>query len=307
MSAQAREERYTNVLQESQFLQLGSERLHFRKMGQGPGRSGVLLIHGTIEDGRIFYTESGRGLGPFLAQAGFEVWVPDLRGRGQSEPRVGPEARHGQHELIVEEIPFLIRTMFQATGQPVRVGTHSWGGVLVLSALVRFPELVPMVEALFFFGTKRSIHIRTAEKLLKIDLGWFRAGELLCRRRGYLRISPYLPGVQDEPARFFRESCEWVKVQPWIDPRDQFNYGEAIRTVALPRCLFITGARDSYLGHPHDVRELMKEAGLAQAPFRVVGRAFGAKHDYDHIDLLTHRDAPTDHFPWIVDWLRGGV
>jgi hypothetical protein len=29
----------------------------------------------------------------------------------------------------------------------------------------------------------------------------------------------------------------------------------------------------------------------------------GHLHDYDHISLLTHRDAPADHFPWIVNWL----
>jgi pimeloyl-ACP methyl ester carboxylesterase len=304
MSARARGESPQNFTQSSDFLELGQEKLHVRKIGEEAGLPGVLLLHGTIEDGRIFYTESGRGLGPYLAEDGYQVWVPDLRGRGRSEPRIAPDTKHGQFELITEDVPFLIREMHRWTGQPIRVGMHSWGGVLVLSALARFPELVPLVHSLCFFGSKRSIHIRTMEKLLKIDLGWFQGGELLCRNRGYLRVSRYLRGVQDEPARFFRESCEWVKVGPWVDPRDRFDYGAMIQELSMPRSLFITGAKDTYLGHPQDVRALMRESGLGDAAFRIVGRAFGAKHDYGHIDLLTHRDAPSDHFPWIADWMR---
>ena len=53
------------------------ERLHVRRfVGEGPP---ILLLHGSVENGRIFYTDSGRGLASYLARNGHDVYVCDLR------------------------------------------------------------------------------------------------------------------------------------------------------------------------------------------------------------------------------------
>jgi pimeloyl-ACP methyl ester carboxylesterase len=38
---------------------------------------------------------------------------------------------------------------------------HSWGGVIMASTLVRFPELAEQVASLVFFGTKRGSRYKT--------------------------------------------------------------------------------------------------------------------------------------------------
>jgi hypothetical protein len=59
------------------------------------------------------------------------------------------------------------------------------------------------------------------------------------------------------------------------------------------------------LGHPIDVHRLMLETGVDQQnQFVVAGKASGFQHDYDHINLLTHPDAPADVFPMVETWLR---
>ena len=56
----------------------------FRVEGKAIGN--VFLLHGSIENGRIFYSENNKGLAPFLARNGYDVYVGDLRGRGKSKP-----------------------------------------------------------------------------------------------------------------------------------------------------------------------------------------------------------------------------
>jgi len=58
------------VTQESVFIKLGDHQtLHLRRIAnQQPSGPVVLLIHGAVENGKIFYTHSNKGLAPFLAE-----------------------------------------------------------------------------------------------------------------------------------------------------------------------------------------------------------------------------------------------
>ena len=59
------------------------------------------------------------------------------------------------------------------------------------------------------------------------------------------------------------------------------------------------------MANPVDVHRLMLETGTDQQHQLIVaGKANGYKHDYGHIDLLTHADAPTDVYPTVAAWLQ---
>ena len=66
------------------------------------------MLHGAVENGKIFYSEKNKGLASYLAHHGFDVFVADLRGRGLSEPAIKKGAIHGQTESITEDIPAFI-------------------------------------------------------------------------------------------------------------------------------------------------------------------------------------------------------
>ena len=103
------------VTQESVFIKLGDHQtLHLRRIAnQQPSGPVVLLIHGAVENGKIFYTHSNKGLAPFLAEQGYCCYVADLRGRGESKPAICKQARYGQTEAIVEDIPAFIEKIEQ--------------------------------------------------------------------------------------------------------------------------------------------------------------------------------------------------
>lgn len=53
----------------------------------------VLMLHGAISNGKVFYSDKAHGLGPFLAKSGMNVFIGDLRGRGLSQPSLEDEAK----------------------------------------------------------------------------------------------------------------------------------------------------------------------------------------------------------------------
>ena len=88
-----------------------------------------------------------------------------------------------------------------------------------------------------------------------------------------------------------------MRSRDWKDLRDGFDYAATLQCKTLPPILSITGANDQQIGHPVDCKRLLKEIGdQDNFTFKVIGKKQGYKHDYDHINLLTHKDAKDDHF-----------
>ncbi|MCS3456197.1 pimeloyl-ACP methyl ester carboxylesterase [Aeromonas sp. BIGb0405] len=295
------------LLQDSHYVACGAHSLHLRQIGSTlvSQAEPVLMVHGAIENGRIFYTESGKGLACFLARHGYQVYVADLRGRGQSEPSIAKVQDHGQHELITEDLPTLQAWIAaRHPGHKVHWVAHSWGGVLMASTLVRFPDLAAGIASLLFFGSKRGVSVQNPERWLKVDLFWNRLAPWLARSRGFLAARRLKIGADDEPLRYLEETIPWVKCGPWQDPYDGFAYDEAAERVPWPPLWLISAKADRVLGHPEDVHRFGAELGVRARPRHTrLGRDRGNRLDYDHINMLTAPQAIDDHFPEILRWL----
>ncbi len=294
------------ILQQSIPVPLpGGDILNLQRFtGAAPGPP-VLMLHGAIENGRIFYSGSGRGLAPYLARNGFDVYVADLRGRGRSTPPIDRSSRFGQSEAITEDIPACAEAIRRIRGPvPQQWIAHSWGGVLFSSVLARFPEYIKQVSSLVYFGSKRTIRVWNLHRILKVDLVWKWVCPLACLIAGYLPARQLWIGSDSETAKSYRQSAAWVKNDAWVDSDDGFDYGAAVKKRSLPPIWYIAAENDHALGHPRDVRDFMESAGRQQCRYTVLSRTNGNRHDYDHITMLTHPDAVRDHFPGVLAWLR---
>jgi predicted alpha/beta hydrolase len=275
-----------------------------RFSGTEPGPP-VLMLHGAIENGRIFYSESGKGLAPYLARNGFDVFVADLRGHGRSTPPISRTSRYGQTEAITEDIPACSEAIRKLRGPiPQQWVAHSWGGVLFTSVLARFPELIQQVKSLVFFGSKRTIRVWNIQRILKVELVWKWLCPLACSILGYLPARQLRIGSDSETGKFYRQSAAWVREDAWVDSDDGFDYGAAVKRLTLPPIWHIAAKNDRALGHPRDVRDFMTSTGRQEYRYTELSRTNGNRHDYDHITMLTHPDAVDDHFPSVLEWLR---
>ena len=122
---------------ESLFVRSGDEQLHLRHIWQGetditPTGDPILMIHGSVENGRIFYSNSDKGFGPYLARQGYDVYVADFRGRGKSKPLISEKSNWGLKEIIEQDIPEMVRFIGERRpNTKLNWVTHSWGIVNV--------------------------------------------------------------------------------------------------------------------------------------------------------------------------------
>ena len=123
--------------------------MHLRRIYDDPEGPPVLMIHGAMSNGKIFYSESGKGFGPWLAEQGFDVFVADFRGRGLSEPLISADSDFGLKEMQEEDMAAFAGKIVEIKGRvPQHWVSHSWGGVTILAHLARSKN--------WFFPGKRS-------------------------------------------------------------------------------------------------------------------------------------------------------
>jgi pimeloyl-ACP methyl ester carboxylesterase len=288
-------------------LEIDSDHVHIEQIGDGKKYFPVLMLHGAVENGRIFYSSSGKGLAPYLASQGYSCFVANLRGRGESDPRISSASKYGQSEAISTEIPAFCDFLEAVSGASSQHWVaHSWGGVLMAAALLRNPNLIPKVCSMTFLGVKRAVRVQNPEKWFKVDLVWRGLAPLLARVYGFLPAGRLGFGFDNETRKSLAQSIQWVRPGPWIDPEDGFSYEAAASLHSLPPTYSLTGIGDRALGHPDDVKDFLNEARLLREGkdcFQVLSLKDGNLQDYDHINLMTHPDGPQDHFPRVAEWL----
>jgi len=290
--------------QQSHFINDGDHRLHIRRIFGDTKGQPVLMLHGTIENGKIFYTDKGKGLACYLAKLGFDVYVADFRGKGESRPTIAEENAHGQTESITRDIPLFLDFVAQHNPKKVHVICHSWGGVLFASFLARYPEQLANIASKVCFGTKRIIHSRNFEKYWKIDLLWRYVARWLARNKGYIDAKKLKFGADNETLRALQQSNTWIYPGEWRDTDDGFDYFASAQQLSWPPTWHVTGIKDHVLGNPRDVKAFIAESNNKHAKFSVLSKAEGDLSDYGHIDILTSRLAVNDHFPKIAAWLQ---
>lgn len=293
-------DRITNI---SHYISLGNKTLQVKRFFVDSDGPPVLMLHGSMENGRIFYSKSMKGLAPYLAQQGFDVFAVDMSGRGKSKPPPRRSTEDNQTSAIKEEIPAFKTFVEDLKGDKAQHWiAHSWGGILMLAFVARFGG--NGIASMSFFGTKRRISVWHPERIFKVDIVWNIVGKLLASLYGYFPSKNLKIGSDNEPRHYHRQVVDWVYKRKWIDLVDGFDYNAAFKKVVVPPTLYLAGKNDTFLGHPKDVQKLIKEVGGAQDKFVLLSKATGHLHDYDHINMLTHPDAVNDHFPLVVEWMR---
>jgi epoxide hydrolase 4 len=128
----------------------------------GDGGRRVILLHGFPENSSTWLHQFGP-----LADAGFAVIAPDLRGYGTSDRPV-PTASYGiQH--LVEDVAAIIRN----EGQRAAVVGHDWGGLIAWRLAALYPELLDKLVIL------NSPHPRIFAKRVRRPPQMFRSWYLL--------------------------------------------------------------------------------------------------------------------------------
>jgi pimeloyl-ACP methyl ester carboxylesterase len=178
------------------YADLGGVRLHYVEAGEGPL---VVLLHGFPE-----FWFSWRFQIPALAEAGFRVVAPDMRGYNLSDKPKGVES------YALERLARDVERLIGALGEEraVVVG-HDWGGIVAWAVAMLHPERVERLVILNVPHPERfSGGLRTPRQLLKslyaffFQIPWLpekvlRAGDFAIVRSVF-RNDPVRPGTFGE-------------------------------------------------------------------------------------------------------------
>lgn len=308
-------ERFDVVAADGQRLAL------FRVPAKGTPRAPVLLLHGLAANRYAFHWP-GRSLASYLSARGFECYVGELRGAGESKP-LRPTWDFFQY--LEHDVPALLRAVRERSGfSKVHFVGHSMGGLLMMCHALTggAPGLLSgtaLASALdYSSGGSGFEGLQKLKPLIErfTSLPYGAAMAFL---------APFLGGPNDKLGRFnfHPENCEPQNVravhanvfgpvppalleslesslQPGgLKTRTGLPFLSLAGSSTLPM-LFAAASDDQQC----PLEGLEATARALRASVLRFGRAHGHALEYGHFDLLLGRGAPGDVWPQLAQWLE---
>ncbi|MFO0725784.1 MAG: alpha/beta fold hydrolase [Myxococcota bacterium] len=299
-------------------------------------RTPVIVCHGmAVNRFSMDAHQDGQGsdrlsLARTLRRAGFDVFLLELRGRGNA--LVPPGADWSVDDEVREDVPAAIDRVCQETGARdlLWVG-HSKGSILQLmlhsrelpaAAKVRGVVAIGSPSTVRFQREKLGFLVPVGELLLKIfgRLPFRRSAPLLTplapvlhrvggRWETLLEMNPpaslrhiFASIFEDVSGGVLRQMLTWVRHPDGaLLGTDGFVYEQHFDRIRVP-LLLIAGARD-LLAPPEAVGWVRDRAKNAEITWILAAKANGFSADYGHGDLVLGERAPEEIFPPIVAWL----
>ncbi len=301
---------------------------HYRPRRQRGARP-VVLCPGIACNGRFFDAGGGRGLAPYLARKGYDVWVLDPRGRGESKrKKQGLSTSWHFDDYVLKDLPAALQLVLEVSGCPRAdwIG-HSMGGMVAYAYAMR--GLEPGLARLIAVGSP-TFHANSF-------WGWRMADTL----SGLLTVVPHLPlrrlsplaartmrtlartlpvpfyncrnmdkhAVEHLFARVFddisgtelRQGLRFIRNQGFRSTSGPLKYAECFGRIRIPS-LILAGSIDR-LAPPEDVQRAYEGLGTEQRSFHCFGTESGCEEEYGHSDLLLGPRADSEVFPLIHAWL----
>jgi oxygen-independent coproporphyrinogen-3 oxidase len=260
-----------------------------RYVTQVTHRVPVLLTHGTFSNGTLCSR-----LAAYLAQQGFDCWVLDLRGHGESQ-RDGFTPDFEAFGLFDTPAAIGAVRRYSACPEIFLVG-HSAGGLAFLMHLARRPEARREVVGVITLASQATGAYTTWQ-------GWA-AGhgvQVGTAVLGYSAGRAWRLGPEDERKGVFDAWFRWNRTQRWTGA-DGFDYMAALGQVTVPVWCF-AGAGDRAIAPAEGCRRVYEAIGSPGKRWTVCGRAEGFSEDFNHARIIASRAAQREIWPRIKDWL----
>jgi pimeloyl-ACP methyl ester carboxylesterase len=260
------------------------------------GKQPIVLVHGSFTNRRFWISAQGVGLARYLVEAGFDVWLMEMRGHGLSPRNLDYKDNSLEH-YAVSDVPAINEFVIEKTGlKPVWLG-HSLGGVLIATAVAA--ETLPehQIAAIALLGTQVVRRRWFLQIPLITSMGklWFTLKPELDGRK--LKIGP-----ENEPAGIAKEYLRWLGLLG----RWRFNEGKASllakwQNMDVPM-LAMAGKNDQ--SDPVEYCERFYDlCGSNNKVFKLLSKDEGFSRDFGHVDMIVSKAAAKEVWPELLNWL----
>lgn len=306
---------------------------HLPPVGEANDEDPVVMCHGLSSASVTFDQGEDRGLGPYMARLGYDVWLLNLRGRPPgSHPGDGSDKKYGWtvDDYVNRDMPALLDHVLQQTGKRNLTWiAHSMGGMVAYSYLGthqddRIERLITISTPVVFTDLDERLvslikHVKKwvqPEEAVHFNF-WSRVGFSLNPRsfmHNYLAVVANFDNLSDDQWRRYLANgvgnvsggvalqvSEWSEKNVMRSVNGSVDYRENMRNIKLP-FMAMAGQVD-ILAPPHMVQPIMGLTSSEDKIYRLFSVENGLSADYGHLDIILGPKVNQEVFPVITEWL----
>ncbi len=305
--------------------------LHHYKPEQVLYKYPVIVCHG-LGSNRFSWDLGEKSIGKYLKKKGFEVYLIDLRGSGESsKPSPFNKYRYDYNfdKYVFYDLKAVINFVKERTpSKKVFWVGHSMGGMVIyaymgmvekesLKAVVTVGSPVDFVLPTLLYKiahyTKEIVYgmrffpVRPLAQMLS-PLGRvpIEGADLLVwdsdNIEPLVRKRAMANAVDNVSGEVMKEFVMWFIKEDFTTADGIHSYKYALKDVDVP-VLFIVGQKDG-LAPSQSVYDAFKLLGTEDKKFVIASKANGFHWDYAHTDLIMGKHVEEDIYPLIENWFK---
>jgi len=288
----------------------------------------IVAGHGFAGTRLIWDLTPETSLARYLAKAGYDFYAVDLRGRGESWPKIGPRAdsQWSFDDFVERDLPVAVAKACERSGaeQALWLGLEMSGQVLYASVIsgtanqvragITFGSPVLTPPTAMVPGVTTQPHMRRHGRV-KFRAGAHLAGPILALTKSKQLESSFRPqnfdptgparylynGIPDEATVLADQFGDWIEHGVMRSLDHTTVWSDRLDEIRLP--LLIMAAAHDLQRPPETGRATFEAVGSADKTWVEAGVSSGFSLDFGHDDLVAGRASPTEIFPKIRSWL----
>ena len=275
-------------------VQIALSRIGLAGKKQGEDRGfPVVLVHGSFTNKGFWLSAKGRGMASYLVEQGFDVWLFEHRGHGQS-PRNDDYQNNTVERYARFDLPAAHEFIHEQSGRyPAWLG-HSLGGTIIATAISG--GFMTSLPAFAMFGTQ----VVRPNMALQVPLAGPIARALVSFKKE-LDGRQMNIGPENEPAGVINEYlARHSLLGRWKLP----STGEVLlpkwKSATTP-LLGVSAAGDTTDPAKYCQRFYRMYGGPKEE--LLLGVENGFSKDFAHIDMIIGEDAEREVWPRVSNWL----
>jgi len=293
------------------------------------GKYPVIFLHGIFVNRFSVDISPDLSLANYLKNSGYEVFVPDLRGKGSSAYRKRMRAPDYSFDDFAEKDgPALLEEALKLTGaKKLHWIGHSMGGMIgySLAASTKFSKNISSMVSIA--GPGKSDFIQTASwasmiKLMHltplINLKFF--ARIMIPFAGIFNIPPenfiysrdnlskktikmlLMNAVENTSPLLLRQLTDWIESGKEVSLDGKNNYAAVFKKIKIPS-LYLAGMKD-HIAVPESIAHAYHNTAGKNKKFILLGREYSKTADYCHMGMVIGENARKEVFPLILKWIK---
>lgn len=253
----------------------------------------VILVHGSFSNRGVWLSVTGKGFASALLEAGFDPWMLELRGHGDSP--FNEQYEQNNLEAYADfDLPAVNAFVLEQSNQaPIWCG-HSSGGVCIATAIAAEKLKQDEVSGVILFGSQVS----RFPILLRLPISRMLAKISLLPKK---RIHSTKLGVEFEPVGIAKEFVRWAGIFTGWKSKAGKSFWRGLGNLSTP-VLAIAAKNDK--GDPAKHCKKLMNGFAGDKTFYLLAKDNGFSQNYNHSNMVASDAAQQEVWPKVIEWIN---